>query len=123
MRFPSAVNIMMIVLCGLTIAGGQGCLTLYARDLPASFGVEPVLRYSLSSWKLYGFLMLYSIGLLLMVMLLRELPLAQVTISIVAVVMLASVIFTFLLGQNLSWMQLTGTVLILAGSVFLQARP
>ncbi len=117
---PNLVQIGLIVFSGITVAAGQGCLTFYARGLPMPLDLRTVLHYTITTWSFYGFAALYGVGMIAYVLLLKALPLAQVTISIVAINFLCTTLLTHLLGSSLSLQQLAGIVLVFAGVSLLQ---
>jgi len=111
---------LLIVVGGLGIAGGQACMSIFARGIPHNASAPSVIVYSLTSLPFYGFIVLYGIATVAMVYLMRSHPLAQVSISVLGVTFLANVGFTFLLRQPLSAMQLIGIAVVFAGIVLLQ---
>lgn len=115
-------QIALIVFSGLAIAGGQGCLTAYAKGLPSPFYFGQTIMYSLTAWPFYGFIVLYGSGTVAMIFLLRSLPLAQVSISILAITFLCTTALTFWFGDHLSIRQLLGIVLVLIGVTLLQSK-
>jgi len=121
-RMITPLQIVLIVVSGVAIAGGQGCLTAYAKELPWPFHVGQMMLYSLTAWTFYGFIVLYGSGIVAMIFLLRSLPLAQVSVSILAITFLCTTALTFWFGDHLSMRQLMGIILVLAGVALLQSK-
>lgn len=116
----SPVQFGLIVFSGVAIAGGQGCMTAYAKGLPMPFEIVPILRYTLTVWTFYGFLALYGGGTIAMIYLLRSLPLAQVSISILGITIFCTTTLTYWFGYSLNIQQYAGILLIFAGVSMLQ---
>ena len=114
-RLGPVFRLGLIVLSGLAIASGQGCMTIFARGVPQPLDAAAMIRYSVTAWSLYAFALLYGAGMCAMLLLLRKFPLAQVSVSIVGVTIIASVLLTFALGQTLGWMQMLGILVVFAG--------
>jgi drug/metabolite transporter (DMT)-like permease len=121
MKMATPLQIVLIVFSGMAIAGGQGCITVYARGLSSSFHMAQAILYSLTAWSFYGFVILYGSGTVAMVFLLRSLPLAQVSISILAITFLCTTALTFWFGDHLSIQQLVGIALVLVGVTLIQS--
>lgn len=111
----------LIVFSGMAIAGGQGCMTAYAKSLPMPFDILTTLRYTSTALTFYGFLLLYGSGTIAMIYLLRTLPLAQVSISILGITILCTTALTHWFGHSLSLHQYAGILLIFAGVFLLQS--
>jgi drug/metabolite transporter (DMT)-like permease len=116
------MHIGLIIYSGMAIAAGQGCMTAFARGIPQPFEVLEVLRYCLVAPSFYGFIALYGSGTAAMIYLLRIYPLAQVSISILAVTILCSVAITYWFGESLSVQQLVGIALVFVGVALIQIR-
>lgn len=114
------VQIGLIAFSGMAIAGGQGCMTAYAKGLPMPFDILTTLRYTLTASTFYGFLVLYGSGTIAMIHLLRSLPLAQVSISILGITILCTTALTYWFGHSLNIQQYGGILLIFVGVFLLQ---
>ncbi|CAN5429900.1 hypothetical protein BH11PSE11_BH11PSE11_02350 [soil metagenome] len=116
------VHIGLIIYSGMAIAAGQGCMTAFARGIPQPFDIVTIIRHSLITPSFYGFLALYGSGTAAMIYLLRSYPLAQVSISILAITILCSVALTYWFGESLSLQQLAGIALVFVGVALIQIR-
>ena len=66
----NAWDIGLIVYSGIAIAGGQGCMTAFARQMPLPFEFVRLARYCVTASSFYGFIALYGSGMAVMIYLL-----------------------------------------------------
>lgn len=118
----SAMNLFLMLYSGATIAGGQALMSMVSRRLPAEEPVASMLGQSALRWELWLAVALYGTGMVAMLVLMRVLPLAQVSIGVLAVTILCNVGFTLAMGQSLSLAQYVGIAMVFGGMVLLQRQ-
>jgi hypothetical protein len=111
-------DIAAILLTGVLLASAQACMTVYARGLPRR--LRAALKHSVSSLSFYGFVLLYALATIPAIYLFGRLPLAQVSVSVMAVTFLAVMVYALLLGQRLALRQILGGALLFTGFYLLQ---
>lgn len=117
---PAQVGLLMF--SGIAIASGQAFLSVLSRGFSSDLGMMLILRQSLFAWSMWASLLLYGSGMLSMFILLRYLPLAQASVGIWAVTIIANVAFTMVLGQSLNMIQYIGIVFVFVGMILLQTQ-
>lgn len=107
----------------LLIASGQALLSLYVRGVPVPVRVGELLRYTLTTGSFYGFVVVYGAGVVLYGLLLRLYPLAEVTVTLMVMLVVANLAYSFVLGQPLTPVQVAGVVAIMGGLWLLHQGP
>lgn len=119
---PFALKAFLIVLNAFCIVTGQAFMGMMARALPPTF--EPIKAISelIAHPATYGFIGCYLASTLAYLTLLRSFPLAEVTLSILVVMILMTGFYTYWLGDQMSVRQWVGVIVILIGVILLQGR-
>ena len=97
-------------------------MVIYVRKIPAPLKIAKIVGYSLTAWSFYGIFFCYGIGLVAYILLLRFFPLVEVSVSVLVITVLIAVIYTFLLGQSITLLQIGGAVLVIIGFILLQSK-
>jgi drug/metabolite transporter (DMT)-like permease len=106
----------------LAIISGQASMVIYVRKIPSPFNFLKLVEYSVTAWSFYGIFVCYGLGFAAYILLLRFFPLAEVSVSVLVVTVLAAVIYTFLLGQSITLLQILGVVFVIIGFILLQIK-
>lgn len=120
MSFTS--KILFYIITGLCTATAQILLSLYAKGISTPFCGTKWFFYSLSNPFLYGGVLFYGISFVMSIMLLRVLPVAQVTTSILAFLMIMVFIYNYMFGSELTLMQYLGGFMAAIGIIILNCK-
>lgn len=118
----SVMNLFLMIYSGAAIAVGQALMSIASRSIPAGEPAMSMLRQCVLRWELWLAIALYGTGMLAMLVLLRALPLAQVSVGVLAITILCNVGFTMAMGQSLGPAQYAGIALVFGGMVLLQRQ-
>lgn len=115
----SIQNFGLMLYGGVAIAAGQALMSILSRSLLNTHGISSIFWQSVSAWSTWGSVFLYGSGFLSMFVLLRHIPLAQASIGIWGITLVANIGFTALMGQTLSFTQYIGIAFVFFGMIFL----
>lgn len=117
-----ALKAFLIGLNAFCIVSGQALMGVMARSLTQPIAPARTLKELLLHPASYGFVACYLASTVVYLALLRRFPLAEVTLSILVVMILMTAFYTYWLGDQMSARQWAGVVVILIGVVLLQGR-
>ena len=112
-------KILLYIMTSFCVATAQVFLSLYAKGLSSPFSFPRWIVYSLSNHFFYGGLLLYGISFVMFILLLRLFPIAQVTLTILTLVIAITFIYNYMYGQALSPIQYLGALMATGGLIAL----
>jgi len=113
------IKILFYIVTSFCVATGQCLLSLYAKGIPSPFGISRWFYYSLSNHFLYGGVALYGVSFVMFIILLRMFPLAQISITLIAILMIMICFYNYMFGQELNLIQYMGAFLAVTGLIAL----
>ena len=119
---PFALKAFLIVLNACCIVTGQALMGVMARSLTQPLEPVRAMRELIAHPASYGFVGCYLASTFVYLTLLRSFPLAEVTLSILVVMILMTGFYTYWLGDQMSVRQWVGVIVILIGVILLQGR-
>ncbi|MFM9939179.1 MAG: hypothetical protein ACKVP7_06760 [Hyphomicrobiaceae bacterium] len=117
-----ALKFALIVLNAFCIVSGQALMGVMSRALTQPIEPWRAVRELAQHPASYGFLACYALSTLVYMALLRSYALAEVTLSILVVIIVMTALYTYWLGDQMSARQWAGVVVILLGVILLQGR-
>lgn len=117
-----ALKVFLIVLNGFCIVTGQALMGVMARSLTQPIEPGRALRELVLHPASYGFVGCYVASTIVYLALLRSFPLAEVTLSILVVMILMTAVYTYWLGDQMSARQWAGVAVLLIGVILLQSH-
>jgi drug/metabolite transporter (DMT)-like permease len=116
-----AVRTVLLLLVSACVVSGQALLSVLSRRLEWPLALDNIRALAVTP-VFYGCILVYLVGFVLYASLLRFSPLAQVNLTLIALVIFATFAYTYLLGQTLTPLQWLGAVLTGIGILALNYR-